>query len=207
MNDASWWTRAENHVLEGTIGIGLLLVGLFQVLFPVLAVVGLLPLTDETRGVPVEALADGPGLAASASASASVTLRAADQAQLALTDPGLVDRALFVLPGLTSAILLVVILEVLLRIVRTFRHGDFFQPPNVRRLAVIACALVLIGLVSPLVDVVTTELLVGGTPAEDAVRTLYELDVPMVFLALLVAAAAVAFRHGARLRADTEGLV
>nr|WP_242646957.1 MULTISPECIES: DUF2975 domain-containing protein [Streptomyces] len=110
-------------------------------------------------------------------------------------------------PGLVGAVLLLVIFDVLLRLARTFRTGDFFVPANARRLLVIAGLVFLIGTLPPALDVLTTHLLVDGTPVGQAVRTPYSLDTVAVFGALLTAAAAAAFRQGARLREDAEGLV
>ncbi|WTX00093.1 hypothetical protein OG216_45105 [Streptomycetaceae bacterium NBC_01309] len=52
-----------------------------------------------------------------------------------------------------------------------------------------------------------THLLVDGTALESAVRTPYEADGEPVLRAVLIAAAAGAFRTGTRLREDAEGLV
>ncbi|GGU84289.1 hypothetical protein GCM10010211_57760 [Streptomyces albospinus] len=78
---------------------------------------------------------------------------------------------------------------------------------NARRLLVIAVVILLIGTLPPALDVLTTNLLVDGTPVAQAVHTPYAIDNAAVFGAVLSAAAAAAFRQGARLRADTEGLV
>ncbi|MEW1655520.1 DUF2975 domain-containing protein [Streptomyces sp. NPDC093707] len=196
-----WWVRANSHVLEMALGLGLLLVGLFKVVFPILGVFGPLPPMTDTRTVSVAASAPH------ATASGSVTLRGSGQADLVFHAPGLGDRLLLILPGLTGAILLVVIFYVLLLTARTFHAGDFFVPQNTRRLLVIAGALLLIGTIPPALDVLTTNLLVEGTPVEQAVRTPYAMSTAAVFGCLLTAAAAAAFRRGARLREDTEGLV
>lgn len=203
MNDTSWWARLNNHLLELALGLGLLLVGLFRVLLPVLGVTGPLSPVVDSRDVRLDTAARIPGVPA----SAGVALRGTGHAELVFSHPGVTDRLLLVLPGLVSGLLLVVVFEVLLRVARTFRDGDFFVPRNARRLTVVAVAVLLIGILVPVLDTVTTNGLVAGTPVERAVPGTYRFDVLPVFLALLIAAAAGAFRNGTRLRADTEGLV
>ncbi|MER0484610.1 DUF2975 domain-containing protein [Streptomyces sp. Edi2] len=198
-----WWVRANNHVLEMAVGLGLLLVGLIKVVFPILGVVGPFPSMIDTRKVSIDAAASVP----SATATGPVTLRGTGQANLVFHDPGLVDRLLLTLPNLTGAVLLIVIFYVVLLIARTFHAGDFFLPRNTRRLLVIAGALLLIGILPPALDILTTNLLIDGTPVEQAVHTPYAMNTAAEFGALLTAAAAAAFRRGARLREDTEGLV
>ncbi|GGR42342.1 DUF2975 domain-containing protein [Streptomyces netropsis] len=204
MLDAStWWSRVNNHVLESALGLALLLVGLFKVLLPVLGVVGPLALASTTRTVGIDADVPLPDT----TASGAVTLRAAGRAELVFHSPGFGDRLLLILPGLVGAVLLLVIFDVLIRLARTFHAGDFFVPRNARRLLVVSGLVFLIGTLPPALDVLTTHLLVDGTPVGQVVHTPYSLDMVAVFGALLIAAAAAAFRQGARLREDVEGLV
>ncbi|MFD0272849.1 DUF2975 domain-containing protein [Kitasatospora sp. NPDC127111] len=201
MNDTSWWTRVADHVLELVIGLALLLVGLFRVLLPVLGVAG--PLSPAaSREVRVDS-AQLPDVAA----SGAVTLRGSGHAELAFADPGLGQRLLLALPGLVSGLLAIAILAVLLRMARTFREGDFFVPRNTRRLTVIAAALMLTGVLPPLLDMMTTNLLARDLPMAQAIAPAEDYAVLPMFLAVLAGAAAGAFRAGTRLRADTEGLV
>ncbi|MFE1770075.1 DUF2975 domain-containing protein [Streptomyces sp. NPDC059008] len=202
MNDTSWWTRAMDHVLELVLGLALLLVGLFKVLIPILGVTGPLP-PVASREVRVDAAARLSG----ATASGPVTLHGTDRAELTFHAPGLGQRVLLALPDIAGGLLVVVILMVLLHMARTFRAGDFFVPENTRRLTAVAVALVLMGTVVPLLDMMTTNLLVRGEVMAQAVSPAKDYAVEPVFLAVLVGAAAGAFRNGTRLRADTEGLV
>ncbi|QKW36905.1 hypothetical protein HUT06_25165 [Actinomadura sp. NAK00032] len=91
--------------------------------------------------------------------------------------------------------------------VRTLRDGDVFVTQNVRRLGVIAPAILTIATIVPLTDTVTPHLLVSGTALAPKVPTTYELSGPPLLLGFLAAATAEAFRQDARLRADTQGLV
>ncbi|QUH06354.1 DUF2975 domain-containing protein [Saccharopolyspora erythraea] len=203
MEKASWWVRLNDHVLEAAVGLGLLLVGLFGVLFPVLGVIGPMPPTVNSREVRLGAATTPPG----GGTPGPVALRGTDNAELVFAAPDLAERLLLALPGVVGSLLLVVIFEVLLRIARTFRDGDFFVPKNAPRLLAIALIVPLFGILPPMVDAITTDLLVSGTAVEGSVRTVFEFDAGPVLLGLLIAAAAVAFRNGARLRDDTAGLV
>ncbi|GAA4102801.1 DUF2975 domain-containing protein [Actinomadura miaoliensis] len=203
MKAAAWWSRLDSRILEALLGLALLLVGLFEVLFPVLGVTGPLSPVD-TREVHVDGVTRLPG---APEATAEVALRGTRTAELVVADPSLGERVLLVLPGVAGALLLVVILELLLRVARTLRDGDVFDPRNARRLYVIALAVLLDATLVPLLDTITTTVLVSGTAVEPSVEISYELSALWLLVASLVAAAAGAFGHGARLRADTEGLV
>lgn len=201
MTTASRWTRVDSHALELTIGLGLLLVGLFQALFPLLGVTGPLPPID-TRDVHTGGTAQVPH-----PESGGTTLRGTHHADLAVADPGLWDRVLLAAPHLVHAALIIVVLSLLMRMAMTFRTGDVFVPANSRRLYGIAVTLLLTGTAVPVVNMITTEALISGTPLAKTVEAGLTLQVSTIMLAILVAALAGAFAHGTRLRADTEGLV
>ncbi|MEV3919848.1 DUF2975 domain-containing protein [Actinomadura coerulea] len=201
MTLAARWTKFDSRFLELVIGLGLLLVGLFQALFPILGVTGPFPPID-TRDVDLRSTAQVPRLA-----SGGTVLRGTHHAELAVGDPGLWDRVLLAAPEVLRAALIIVILSVLLRMAATFRTGDVFVPANVRRLFAISTAVLLLGIAAPAFDMLTTNALVSGTPLEDAVEIGFTVRASTVLLAVLIAALAGAFGHGARLRADTEGLV
>ncbi|MEU8310039.1 DUF2975 domain-containing protein [Actinomadura sp. NPDC048955] len=201
MTWATRWSRFDTHFLELVIGLGLLLVGLFQGLFPILGVTGPFPPID-TRDVDLRSTARVPDLA-----SGGTSLRGTHHAELAVGDPGLWDRVLLAAPEVARAVLIIVILSILLRMAATFRGGDVFVPANVRRLFAISTAVLLLGIAAPALDMLTTNALVSGTPLEDAVEIGFEVRASTVLLAILIAALAGAFGHGTRLRADTEGLV
>ncbi len=192
----------SDRVLELALGLALILVALSRVLLPILGVLGPWASAD-SRTVRV----DGDARLSDVTASAAVTLRGTGHAEMVLTDPGLGDRLLLALPGVTGGLLVVAVLAVLLRMARTFRAGDFFVPRNTRRLTAVAVALALMGTLVPLLGMMTTNLLVRGTPLAEAVRPAEDFAVLPLFLAMLVGAAIQVFHNGARLRADTEGLV
>ncbi|NDU77650.1 DUF2975 domain-containing protein [Actinomadura sp. DSM 109109] len=201
MPQATRWTRLDSHVLELVIGLGLLLVGLFQALFPVLGVTGPFPPVD-TRGVDLRSAAQVPDVA-----SGGTTLRGTRHAELAVGDPGLGDRVLLAAPGVARAVLVLVVLSLLMRMAATLRTGDVFGPANVRRLFTISIAVLLLGTAAPALDMVTTNALVSGTPLASVVEAGFTVQASTVLLAVLIAALAGAFGHGTRLRADAEGLV
>lgn len=186
---------------ELTVGVALLGVGI-ATLIPLLAVTGLIPPVDD-REVTIGDRAQVPHLAAD-----GLSLRGTRQAELAVGDPGLWDRILLAGPQIVWGVLTIVVLTLLMRMAETFRaDGDVFVPHNTRRLYGIALTLLLIATVGPALDALTTIALITGTPLEPAVNVTYDFSAATFLLSVLVAALAGAFGHGARLRADTEGLV
>ena len=200
MSLTTWMRRLDRRALELVIGIALLVVGL-AALFPLLGVTGLIPAAD-AREVEIDTRTAAPG-----PSSGGISLRGTHHAELAVSDPGLLDRILLSGPVIVQAILIIVILTFLMRMAATFRDGEIFVPQNTRRLYWIAFTLLLTAFAVPALDTVTTIALVSGTPLEQTVSNSYTLPGVPVLLALLTAALAGAFAHGARLRADTEGLV
>ncbi|MEU8797385.1 DUF2975 domain-containing protein [Spirillospora sp. NPDC048819] len=201
MPPTSWWRRIDRHALELTVGVALLGVGL-ATLFPLLAAIGLIPPVD-TREVTIDDRAQTPPLA-----SGGTSLRGTHQAELAVSDPGLWDRILLAGPQIAWGVLTIVVLTLLMRMAETFRaDGDVFVPRNTRRLYGIALTLIVTATLVPALEVLTTIALISGTSLEPAVNVTYDLPVATLLLGILVAALAGAFGHGARLRADTEGLV
>ncbi|MCP9950343.1 DUF2975 domain-containing protein [Actinomadura madurae] len=201
MTTRSPWTRIDSHALELTLGLALLLVGLFQALFPLLGVTGPFPPID-TRDVRIDRTAEVPPLR-----SGGTTLQGTNDAELAVADPALWDRVLLATPQIVHAALIIVILSILMRMAATFRTGDVFVPANIRRLYAIAVTLLVTATAVPALDMITTEALISGTPLTGTVTSSYTLQTSTVILSILVAALAGAFGHGTRLRADTEGLV
>ncbi|MCP9979590.1 hypothetical protein [Actinomadura madurae] len=92
MTTRSPWTRIDSHALELTLGLALLLVGLFQALFPLLGVTGPFPPID-TRDVRIDRTAEVPPLR-----SGGTTLQGTNDAELAVADPALWDRVLLATP-------------------------------------------------------------------------------------------------------------
>lgn len=199
---STWWSRRDGRLLEVALGVALALVVAFGILLPLLGVAGVSEAMD-TRAVETTALTRVPG----SPAEEGLTLTGVRQAEVVLAAPDLGQRVLLALPEITGSGMLVLILVLLFRMARTLREGDVFLPVNARRLNVIALTVLAMGVLSPLVEVVTTSRLVTGTRVGDAVVLSYSLEFKVILLGLLVAALAEAFRRGARLRADTEGLV
>ncbi|MEU6083446.1 DUF2975 domain-containing protein [Streptomyces sp. NPDC047108] len=187
------WTRLKSRTLELVIGLGLLLVLITGVVYPLDDTVG--PAADGTRQFQGRTIALLP-------------LGGSSLYQLRIPDPDITERILLILPRLAEGLLLIVALAHLFRLAQTFRTGDYFTARNTRRLRVIALTLALIGAAVPALSVVTTQLLIDGSPLMPAAWiTTYYPKLSIVLLALLVAAAAEAFRRGTHLRTDTEGLV
>jgi hypothetical protein len=201
MNVRAWWARLETGGLEMLLALMLAAVAVFGVLLPILGIAG--PTSVDSREVDLTGATEVPG----AAGSGAVTVRGTEIGELVLADPDLWKRLLLVLPGVATALLAMVLLELLRRLAKTFREGDSFVPQNFRRVNGVALAVLLIGTAVPLLEMVTTMLLVTGTPVESKVLISYELSGAWLVAGIMIYAAAGAFGHGTRLRADTEGLV
>ncbi|WP_424863595.1 DUF2975 domain-containing protein [Streptomyces sp. MMS24-I29] len=199
----SWWSRGDQRALELGCALALGLVGLFGALLPLLGVVGVLdPITN--RDVRLEGRAPAPHVTPGGDGPSVI---GTDQAELVFAHPAFGQRLLLALPEIVGSVLLIVILGLLLRMARSLRGGEEFTTRNVRRLHAIAVTVFLMSVLAPLLDAVTTGLLLRGTGSEDLVPFSVTYSFPYLLLALLIAAVAEVFRRGARLRADTEGLV
>lgn len=196
------WSRGDSRMLELVLWLALAAVGLFGAILPVAGVLGGPFGVVETRDVALDERTSTTGVT-----DGPVTLRGTEQAELTFADPNLTERMLLALPRISGALLLLLAIELLRRIARTLRAGDVFVPDNARRLTVIAVIVLALGILGPLVQALTTDLLVAGTPARDAVPFEVTFAFGPVLLGLLIAALAEVFRRGTALRADTEGLV
>jgi hypothetical protein len=196
------WSKGDDRALGLVLWLALALVGLFGVVLPAAGVLGGPFDTVHTREVSLDEPTRVPEVAAGA-----VTLRGTDRAELVFTDPDLTERVLLVLPLVAGALLLALAIELLRRIARTLRDGDVFVPENARRLTLIALVALVIGLVGPVVQAITTDLLIAETPVRDAVPFEITFSAAPVVLGVLVAALGEVFRRGTVLRADSEGLV
>ncbi|WP_156726647.1 DUF2975 domain-containing protein [Streptomyces apocyni] len=204
------WSRTDSRVLELGLGLATLLVGVFGVLLPVLGVIGLMDPAD-TRAVETEVATRVPDAVTDSLASSAqgdtLTLTGTHHADLVIADPSLGQRLLLVLPELVGSVLLVLILLLVFQIARTLRGGDVFAPRNIRRLSVIGVTLLVLAVLDPLLVAFTNQMLVNGTVAAEHVLLSVTFTGEFVLLAFLILALSEAFRRGAKLRADTEGLV
>lgn len=123
------------------------------------------------------------------------------RADVLVADASVADHLLAVVPGVLVAGLVVVGTVLLTRLLRDLAAGDPFHPRNVRRLRVVAMAVITGAIVHAVVVGLITPWLLnrdGWT---------FTLPVPWVVGGLLVAAVAEAFATGTRLRSDVDGLV
>lgn len=202
MSVTTWQGGRQGRLLEMALWAALALVGLFGVLLPLLGVAGPVDPVSE-RDVQMDAVTRVQGVVA----SGPVTLHGTHQAELAVAHPDAGQRILLALPDVVDGALLLLILALLLRMVITLRNGDVFVSKNIGRLNVIAAAIVAMGVLSPWVRALTTHLLISGTDVSPAVPLAFDVKGAPILLGLLVAALAETFRRGAKLRADTEGLI
>ncbi|MEU4542734.1 DUF2975 domain-containing protein [Nonomuraea dietziae] len=124
-----------------------------------------------------------------------------------VAQPTLYQRFLLLAPDLLTALLLGAVALVFLRVVRTLRAGDPFIPPNARRFAVIGALLIGLAVVVPWAEQLALAQLLSGTPMEGTRITGRDEFRWAGLVGVGVLALAEVFRHGTRLRADTEGLV
>ncbi|AXG82268.1 DUF2975 domain-containing protein [Streptomyces paludis] len=197
------WDRTDGRALEWLLGLGAALVAVFSVIIPLLGVFGVLDGGASSRIVGLRSATT----AQDTGGADGMTLTGTHQAELSFAQPDLAQRTLLVLPELFTGVMLLVIAYLLFCTVRTVRTGDPFVPANARRVAGIAGAVLAMGVTGPVLDMITTAQLVGGTVADQHVVAEGTFSAAPILLGLLIAALSEVFRRGARLRADTEGLV
>ncbi|MFH9107155.1 DUF2975 domain-containing protein [Streptomyces albus] len=202
----SWWSPTDSRLLEAVLVLAAALVGLFGVLLPALGVAGLVDPQD-TRETETLTTTRVPGAVTDSVAGHGMTLAGTHHADLVLADPTAAQRLLLALPDIVNSLFLLLVLALLLKIARTLRDGDVFVPVNARRLSVIGLMVLVQTVVAPVLTALTTQLLVRGTPLAEQVPFSATFTGAYVLLAFLVLALAEVFRRGAKLRADTEGLV
>lgn len=108
-----------------------------------------------------------------------------------------------VLTGLTA----LAVLGLLLQIVRSLRRNDVFIPRNAQRLRRLAAALGLGGTAAQLLTAFGMARVVDAAAVRGSLLPVFELSYLPVMGALGVAVLAEAFRQGAALRQDVDGLV
>ncbi|MFJ3640096.1 DUF2975 domain-containing protein [Streptomyces sp. NPDC090108] len=200
-----WWNRTDSRLLEVLLGLAVLLDAVFGVVLPVLGVTGLIdPVAN--REVEVGTVSRLTGTV-SDPAGHGMTLNGTRRAELVLAHPDLGQRVLLVLPDVIGSLFLLLVLILLFQMARTLRGGDVFVPRNARRLTVIGLTVLVQAVLSPVLPTLTTALLVRNTAVAERIPFTITFSGEYILLALLLLALSEVFRRGARLRADTEGLV
>ncbi|MDA2813406.1 DUF2975 domain-containing protein [Nocardiopsis sp. RSe5-2] len=199
----TWWGRTEGRVLSGVLWVGLAAVGVLGVAAPVARIAGL-----AGREVRIPVALEEAAAVPAAAAHGRVALEGAREGELVVADPTVAERVLAEAPTLLAALSAVAVLLLLLRIAAAFRKGDAFAPGNAGRLAAVALLVGIGTLVVPPVRALAADRLAAPAPeVEAAVVTGFSVPMAPLLAAVLIAALAEAFRYGARLREDTEGLV
>jgi hypothetical protein len=120
-------------------------------------------------------------------------------------------RALTELPASLGLLAMAAGSFLLARVVWTVRTGRPFDRRNPRRLAGLAAAVVLGGLVAPLSEGMVTTAVLGhlGLTGPGSPVALFAVDLPLtpVLIGFALMAAAEAFRRGGALEAEVEGMV
>lgn len=186
--------RVGMTVLLGLVGLG--------------AVVGWLigPILGWVRGwdlrVPFESAVEIPALAGSGVEHGEGAY------DIVVADPSAGQRVLDLMPGFGLLVLTLVGSWLLYRLLRDVGSGDPFQRHNVLRLRVIAGLLVFGYPIVMLVESTTRLAILTGVDLGDlGPQTTFELPMPVMLTGLAVALVAEAFKTGARLRDDVDGLV
>jgi Protein of unknown function (DUF2975) len=135
------------------------------------------------------------------------TLTGTREAELTFQQPDLVQRILLDAPGIVTSAMTLLVIYLLIRIARTLQAGEPFAPPNARRIRMFAVVVLIVGVLGPIIETVTTGLLVEGSPVADVIAVEAHISGPPILVGLLIAALAEVFARGTRLRQDTEGLV
>jgi hypothetical protein len=195
------WDRSDGLVLQGLLGVVFVVQAVVGLMIPALGIIGVLD-GSGSRQVPVDDVA-----AIGVPGADGVQLSTSGSATLTIADPSFGQRVLLELPTVFGAVLILLGIYWLFRIARTLCVGDPFAPRNPLRLYGIAFLIVIGSVVGSLLTAITTDQLVAGTALQDHVPFSVEFSLLPPAVALLVAALAEAFRIGARLREDTEGLV
>lgn len=125
-----------------------------------------------------------------------------------IPDPTATQRVLDLLPGLGWLALIVAGCWILLKVMDDVGKGDPFQPRNVRRLRVLA-ALIIAGwpLMAIFQDVAASLIIRSLDLGDPGLEPSFHLQFVPLFVGLVVALLAEAFKTGSRLRDDTDGLV
>jgi len=194
------WGRTDSRLLQGLLGLAFAVEAVIGLVVPLLNVAGVLDVAT-SREVPVTNL--GTTLAEAGGLKLSVS----ESAMLTVVDPSLGQRVLLDLPAVVDAVLILLGIYWLFLVARTLCVGDPFAPRNPFRLFGIAVLIAVGTFVDSLLTGITTHRLVAGTSLQDHVPFSIHFSFLPLAVAVLVAALAEAFRIGARLRADTEGLV
>lgn len=187
----------DHKGLKAVLWVGALLALLLDVIAPVLSGFAGDPIHATVRAeLTVGGL--GPGVTVDSPAAVLV----------AIAEPTTSQRVLVSLPGALGAVAVLIVVRLLLGLLGNLRDEPF-TAQNVRRLRGIALVVGIGAVVVSLVESVCDFLLADPGALGEGVQRTFELSLPIGFLAvmLVIAAIAEAFRHGARLREDVDGLV
>ena len=161
----------------------------------------------DTRVVIPDALRHDDGTVRTGTASHPAELIAPYSATARILDPTPFDRTLYIVSRAAAPLLGLVVVGLLLGVVRAVRDGDPFTRASARRLTLLAGTVAAGGLGVNVLREMADNILLARTILSSVVA----LDATLSFIPLAagaaIAALAEAFRHGARLREDVEGLV
>lgn len=197
------WDKSDGQALMAVLWVAVVLVGGLLVAAPLARMAGIgvsevrIPV-ELDRAAPAPAGLSGDGLA----------VEGVRDAVLVATDPTVVQRVLAEGPTLLAGGVWLAVMVLVMRMAATLRDGDAFAPANPRRLLAVAGLVLAEAVVVPLVRAVAADRLAAQVPeVHEGVAFGFGVSLMPVVAAFMVAALSEAFRRGAKLREDTEGLV
>lgn len=126
-----------------------------------------------------------------------------------IADPTMSQRLLVALPSALVGVAVLVVVRHLLGLLGDLRGGEPFTVANVRRLRGIAVVVGTGAIVVSAAEALCDFVLVADGALGAGARQVFQMSLPLAFLAvaLVIAAIAEAYRVGVRLRDDVDGLV
>lgn len=212
--------RVASTLIEVVLALTLAVVAIFGVVAPLLGpggfgvgtgpIFGSFPSVAVTLDVPRVAVDTDPDLPVAEGTYApgeAVEFLIPTRTEVVLLDPDLQQKVALIGAPVLAGVLAIIVLFLLLRVVRSLRHGDPFVPVNTRRLFVIAATVGIGGQLAVLLIAWGKQGVLDHPLVEPyVVRELSASFVPLL-AGLGIAVLAEVFRQGTRLRREVEGLV
>jgi hypothetical protein len=197
------WSRMDNRILEGLLGIGIVVTASFGLGAPLLQVLRHRAIHE------LEATLRTPVVVPSFTPSAAgLEVSAADRVHVSFPSPTSAQQFENVAGQLIVACTALVVLVLLLLVIRTLRRGQPFTRANALRVTAIGVAVALGGTLGPLVtDLGHNELLATSAPDSQFVTTGFTISFLWIAVGFIVIAMGEVLRQGVVLHAETEGLV
>ncbi|MBY8874180.1 DUF2975 domain-containing protein [Micromonospora sp. PLK6-60] len=126
---------------------------------------------------------------------------------LSILEPGWPDRLRLAGPDLAAQALILAVLWLLRRIVRTMPAAEVFTAVNARRIVLIGLLVAVGGSAVQLLGYAADKAVIARSAAAGVVDVAFSFSVAPLAIGAIVLLLAEVFRQGVRLRADVDGLV